>query len=343
MSVFIIAEAGVNHNGSIDLAFDLVDAAANAGADAIKFQTFRAETLVRRGADTADYQLQATGLSDQFEMLQALELSDENHFAIAARCRECGIEFMSTPFDLQAADFLISLGIQRIKVPSGELTNLPFLRDLAIRGRKIILSTGMATLEEVKKAVKTIQEAREIASIQGQLSSTLTVLHCTSNYPAAYSDINLLAMVEMQRELDLPVGYSDHSPGVEVSIAAAALGATIIEKHLTLDCTLPGPDHRTSLEPSDFSLMVNSIRNISLALGDGRKLPCEAEIPIRRVARRSVTSVRPIPKGHLIQPHDVCLLRPGDGIQPEFIDSVIGRRAVHDIKASATLNWDDIS
>jgi N-acetylneuraminate synthase len=340
MGCFIIAEVGVNHNGSAGTALQLVEAAARAGADAVKFQTFRAERLVRAGAEKAAYQQAATGAGDQLSMLRALELAPDAHERLVRRCAELGIEFMSTPFDIESASFLAGLGMRRIKIPSGELTNHPFLRELAALGLPLILSTGMATLEEVKAAVAVIRRARE--HLPGPLGDALTLLHCTSNYPTALADVNLRALQTLQRECSLPVGYSDHTRDILVAPLAVAMGAVVIEKHLTLDHGLPGPDHAASLEPDEFARMVTAIRDAELALGTGVKAPAESELPIRALVRRSVTLRRPVRAGETLKAEDLELLRPGDGIPPGELRTVVGRRARASLPAGHTLQWADL-
>lgn len=338
-STFIIAEAGVNHNGSLDMALQLVDVAADAGADAVKFQTFSADKLVRRGAEKAVYQQKATGAGDQYEMLKALEMSTEMHERILKRCHERGIEFMSTAFDEDSFDYLVSLGIKRVKVPSGEITNHPFLRHMASSGLPIVLSTGMATLDEVREAAEIVREV----SPTGKLEESLVVLHCTSNYPATPEDANLLAMRTIGCELGVPVGYSDHTLGITISIAAVAMGAEVIEKHFTLDKTLAGPDHGASLDPWELRAMVEAIRVVEAARGDGVKAPTASELPVRTLVRRSVTSQHAIAAGTVIDAADLTLLRPGNGIQPAEMGSVLGRRAGRDIAAGETLQWSDLA
>ncbi|NQD37414.1 N-acetylneuraminate synthase [Permianibacter sp. IMCC34836] len=342
MSAFIIAEAGVNHNGSIQLALELIEAAAEAGADAVKFQSFSAEKLVRAGAEKADYQKAATGDGDQLQMLKKLELSVEQHHLMASHCKQVGIEFMSTPFDPEAAEMLLSLGMRRIKIPSGEITNHPFLRFLAAKNCPLIMSTGMATLAEVQEAVTVIANERERIGNAAPLQSFLNVLHCTSNYPASDSDVNLRAMITMRDVLGVPVGYSDHTLGVAVPTAAVALGATVIEKHFTLDKSLSGPDHKASLDPNELAIMVNQIRSVERALGSAVKGPADAELPIRALVRRSVTTIRPLVSGQIIAPEDLALLRPGTGIAPKDYEAVLGRRAARDIAEGTTLQWGDI-
>ena len=341
MRCLIIAEAGVNHNGSEQLARELIAAAAAAGADIVKFQTFSAERLVRPGAPKAAYQERETGEGDQFSMLRALELADDAYPRLIRLSNELGIEFLSTPFDVEAADMLVGLGMKRLKVPSGEITNHPFLRHLAGKGLPIILSTGMADMAEVAEAVDVIRRCWQDAGIAAA-PGMLTVLHCTSNYPAAMEDVNLRAMPGMAAQLALPVGYSDHTAGVEVAVAAVALGATVIEKHFTLDCGLPGPDHKASLEPGDFARMVREIRHIEQALGDGLKRPREAELPVRDLVRRSVTTLRPLAAGSVLQAADLGLLRPGNGIPPKALEQTWGRTLRHDLPAGTTLTWDDL-
>lgn len=339
MSTFIIAEAGVNHNGDEGMAVELVDVAADSGADAVKFQTFSADRLTRRGAEKAAYQQRTTGAGDQYDMLKALEMSESVHRRILERCALRNIEFMSTAFDEQSLDFLVSLGIKRIKVPSGEITNTPFLRHMASKGLPLIVSTGMASLAEVEDAVAVISEARARHGFSEALAEVVTILHCTSNYPAAASDVNLRAMLTIARSTGLPVGYSDHTAGIAVSTAAVAMNATVIEKHFTLDKTLAGPDHSASLEPAELKALVNSIREIEQALGDGTKQPTESELAVRAVVRRSVTTLREIAAGTPIGPDDVVLMRPGTGIPPAELDRVFGRVPKHTIAAGATLEW----
>ena len=339
MSTFIIAEAGVNHNGDEGMAVELVDVAADSGADAVKFQTFSADRLTRRGAEKAAYQQRTTGAGDQYDMLKALEMSESVHRRILERCALRNIEFMSTAFDEQSLDFLVSLGIKRIKVPSGEITNTPFLRHMASKGLPLIVSTGMASLAEVEDAVAVISEARARHGFSEALAEVVTILHCTSNYPAAASDVNLRAMLTIARSTGLPVGYSDHTAGIAVSTAAVAMNATVIEKHFTLDKTLAGPDHSASLEPAELKALVDSIREIEQALGDGTKQPTESELAVRAVVRRSVTTLREIAAGTPIGPDDVVLMRPGTGIPPAELDRVFGRVPKHMIAAGATLEW----
>lgn len=340
MTTFFIAEAGVNHNGSPEIALKLVETAARCGADAVKFQTFTAEKLVRRGAEKAAYQKAATGEGDQFEMLKQLEMSPELHHALISRCEELDIEFMSTPFDEEAADFLLAAGMRRIKIPSGEITNWPFLRFLAKKNVPLILSTGMASLEEVVEAADVIADVRANLGLTGALSSMLCILHCTSNYPAHSQDVNLRAMHTIAKATGLPVGYSDHTLGLAVSTAAVALGATVIEKHFTLDKTLPGPDHQASLDPEELAQLIAQIRVAELALGSDIKAPTASELPVRALVRRSVCLVRDVKAGERLSAQDLCLLRPGNGIPPAALDQVIGRSPRETMLMGTTLQWE---
>jgi N,N'-diacetyllegionaminate synthase len=340
---FIIAEAGVNHNGDTALALALVDVAVSCGADAVKFQTFNADRLVRRGANKADYQRNQTGAGDQHSMLRKLEMSEDVHHALEQHCAKAGIEFMSTPFDEVAADFLVELGMRRIKIPSGEITNHPFLGHLASKGLPLILSTGMATLAEVQEAVSVISETRKASGHLNPLAESLTILHCTSNYPALASDVNLRAMATLGEATGLPVGYSDHTAGIAVATAAVAMGACVIEKHFTLDSNLPGPDHKASLEPDALKAMVSQIREVEAALGSTEKSPTSSELPVRELVRRSVTLACDVTEGQLLSKENLTLLRPGNGIAPKALPQVIGLRARRDMPAGHTLSWDDIA
>jgi N,N'-diacetyllegionaminate synthase len=343
MSVLIIAEAGVNHNGSVSMAVELVELASSCGADAVKFQSFRADKLAAPGTEKAEYQKRQTGAGDQFEMLKSLEMSDAMHRHSLRRCQELGIEFMSTPFDEESLEYLVGLGMAKIKVPSGEITNLPFLREVARKDLPVILSTGMAGLEEVRVAVETISSERRRSGFTGDLRKMLTLLHCTSNYPARSADVNLRAMTTLSREFGVPVGYSDHTLGTEISVAAVALGASVIEKHITLDKALPGPDHKASLSPAELAELVRQIRSVESALGTGVKEPVPAEIPVRELVRRSVTLARDMARGETLQAADLVLLRPGTGIPPADLDKVPGRRLARDMACHSTLNWTDLA
>jgi N-acetylneuraminate synthase len=337
--VFVIAEAGVNHNGSVELALALVDAARAAGADAVKFQTFRAVDVVTPQAVTADYQRSNTGQTKQFEMIRKLELDEPAHERIAHHARQVGIEFFSTPFSHEAVDMLVRLGVRRLKLPSGEVTNRPLLQWGARTGLPLLLSSGMATLEEVQTAVRWIDEARRSAGHAPVAADNLSLLHCTSAYPAPPDALNLRAIVTMAQATGLPVGYSDHSQGLEAALSAVALGATVIEKHLTLDNTLPGPDHLASANPVAFKRMVDGIRLVEQMLGDGIKRPQPVEQNTRDVARRSITVLREMRKGERLAASDLALRRPGTGIAPADWDQVVGAALAQDVAAHTTLAW----
>jgi N,N'-diacetyllegionaminate synthase len=325
MKTVIIAEAGVNHNGDIGLAKKLITAAAEAGADFVKFQTFTAKNLVSALAPKAEYQKMATeGSESQLEMLQKLELSREDHTVLIEECRANGIGFFSTAFDFQSFDLLIELGcLEQIKIPSGELTNLPLLRYVSRFGKPLMLSTGMANLGEIEAAI----EAIEVAGTQRHL---ITVLHCTTEYPTPMEDVNLRAMVAMKQAFGVNTGYSDHTPGIEIPIAAVALGATVIEKHFTLDRNLPGPDHKASLEPNELKAMVEGIRNVERALGDGVKRPSPSELKNKPIARKSIVAIRPIFAGETFSAENIGAKRPGTGLSPMLWDEVVGQTATKD-------------
>jgi N,N'-diacetyllegionaminate synthase len=330
-STFIIAEVGVNHGGDVGVAEELVKAAKLAGADAVKFQTFDASRLVTSTAPKASYQRRATSATEsQHRMLRDLELSREAHERLVECCRASEIEFMSSAFDEGSAAFLYQLGLRRLKIPSGEITNLPFLRHLGGFEAALILSTGMATLDEVIEAVDVLERA-------GTKRSSITVLHCTTEYPAPMRDVNLLAMVTLATTIGVEVGYSDHTLGIEVPIAAVALGAAVIEKHLTLDRSRQGPDHQASLEPSDFAKMVESIRNIESALGDGVKRAMPSELTNMAVARKSLVAATHIRMGELFSPQNIVVKRPGDGISPMRWDEVMGMPATRAFAADEVI------
>jgi N,N'-diacetyllegionaminate synthase len=333
--VFIIAEAGVNHNGSLDLALQLVDAAKTSGADAVKFQTFRAELLATHSAHKAAYQERTTPHTEsQFEMLQRLELDAAAHQRLIDHCRKVGIQFLSSPFDAQSADLLATMDVPLFKVPSGEITNLPFLQHLARKGRPLILSTGMSTLGEVEDAVNILQAAG---------APQLTLLHCVTEYPAPYAEVNLRAMLTLKSAFGLPVGYSDHTPGIEIAIAAAALGAEVIEKHFTLDRSLPGPDHAASLEPSELEQMVTAIRHVEAALGTGIKAPARCERANISVARKSVVAARSLPAGHQLAAADLDIKRPGNGLSPKLLPALIGRTLRAALAKDEIIRWDHLA
>ena len=329
--IFIIAEAGVNHNGSIELAKQLIDVAAKARADAVKFQTFIAEEVVNTDAPKAEYQKRTTDTSEsQLEMIRKLELSKEDHRELMDYAKNKNIMFLSTPFDNRSVDLLVELGVPLIKISSGDITNHPFLKFIAKKGLPIIISTGMSTLEEVAEAVSVIKEAG---------CKDLTLLHCTSNYPARVEDCNLLAMKTMADAFDVPVGYSDHTPGIYVPLAAAAMGVCVIEKHFTLDKNLPGPDHRASLEPAELEEMVREIRNVEKALGSSVKAPAESELEVRDVARRSIVAKVDIPAGTVITDDILAFKRPDVGVSPKNMDKIIGRTSISDIKKDSLINF----
>ncbi len=322
--VFIIAEAGVNHNGSIALAKQLIDVAANAHADAVKFQTFIAEEVISTDAPKAEYQKQTTDASEsQLDMIRKLELSKEEHQELMDYAKHKNIMFLSTPFDEKSVNLLVELGVLLIKISSGEITNHPFLKHIAKKGLPIILSTGMSTLEEVAEAVLVIKEAG---------CEDLTLLHCTSNYPARVEDCNLLAMKTMANAFGVPVGYSDHTPGIYVPLAAAAMGACVIEKHFTLDKSLPGPDHRASLEPDELEEMVRGIRLVEKARGSSVKAPVASELEVRDVARKSIVAKVDILAGAVITEDMLAFKRPGTGVAPKEINILVGKVAKHNLK-----------
>jgi len=324
---YIIAEAGVNHNGSIERAKDMVKVAAKAGVDAIKFQTFRAETLVTKDAIKADYQIKASDQSEtQFEMLKKLELSVESHLELIECCRLNKIEFLSTPFDLTTIDLLVEMGLNKWKIPSGEITNLPYLRKIASLGQEIILSTGMSDLGEIENALNVLTGT-------GTKLKDITILHCHTEYPTPMKDVNLNAMQTIKYAFPgIHVGYSDHTEGIEVPIAAVAMGAAIIEKHFTLDKNMEGPDHKASLEPDELTAMVKAIRNIEKALGTGIKKPSSSELKNKPITRKSIVAARNIRKGESFTEENLTVKRPGTGISPMRWDEVIGQLVQKDYK-----------
>ncbi len=329
---FIIAEAGVNHNGSLDTAKQMIDVAVEAGADAVKFQTFKAANLVTAQAPKAEYQQKNTGSSEsQYQMLKRLELSAGAHRELLAYCQSQDILFMSTPFDEESADFLAELDIPIFKIPSGEVTNLPFLAYVARKQKPIILSTGMAYLSEVDEAVRVIQQNG---------CQELVLLHCVSNYPADPAEVNLQAMQTMSHAFQLPVGYSDHTLGNEVALASVAMGASVIEKHFTLDKNLPGPDHRASLEPAALTELVKGIRIVEQALGNGRKQPTPSEINTAIVARKSLVAAQDIGKNTLLSEAMIAIKRPGNGLPPSARPYLIGRRLNEDVSSGTLLSLD---
>jgi N,N'-diacetyllegionaminate synthase len=324
VSVFIIAEAGVNHNGSIELAFKLIDAAVEAGVDAVKFQTFKAENLVSKNTQKAEYQKQTTNpLESQLDMLKKLELDVDVHKKLIRYCNAKGIMFLSSPFDHDSIDLLNELGLKIFKIPSGEITNLPYLRRIGSLTKQVILSTGMSTLKEVGDALTILVDS-------GTKKENITVLHANTMYPTPMKDVNLNAMQTIQKEFDVAVGYSDHTLGIEIDIAAVAMGASIVEKHFTLDRTMEGPDHIASLEPEELKAMVNAIRSIEKALGDGFKIPSRSEQPNMIAARKSIVANQMIKKGDMLTEENIVVKRPGNGISPMKWDKVLGTVAVKD-------------
>ena len=318
----IIAEAGVNHNGDINLAKRLIDTAAEAGADFVKFQTFNADRLVTRSALKADYQSKLTDKAEsQHEMLRRLELTENMHYELIAHCKNRDIRFLSTGFDIQSVDLLASLGQNFFKIPSGEITNLPYLRHIGSLGKSVIVSSGMATMDEIQAAIDVLNKA-------GTPRTSVTVLHCTTEYPAPMGEVNLRAMHSIQTACGVAVGYSDHTQGIEVAIAAVAMGATVIEKHFTLDRRLPGPDHQASLEPAELLAMVSAIRNIEVALGDGIKRPSLSEIKNMAVARKSLVASRLIKAGEKFTSENMTAKRPGTGVSPMRWDEIVGKTAL---------------
>ena len=330
----MIAEAGVNHNGDLDTAKRLVDVAAQAGADAVKFQTFKTELLTAPDAPKAEYQANATGTQEShYDMLRRLELPPEAFKELQDHCRDRGITFISSPFDHDSVDVLDSLDVPVFKVPSPEAVNLPLLRHIARKGKPIILSTGMCYLGEVERAIHAVREAG---------NDRLVVLHCVSNYPTAPEDVNLRAMSTIANAFGVPVGFSDHTLGIEVPLAAVALGACMVEKHFTLDRGMPGPDHTASLEPEELRAMVSGIRRVEQALGSGIKQPAESEANTREVARRSIYMRRSADAGAMLTQDDLVALRPAGGISPDQFDSVAGRRLRRSLPAGAVLRWEDL-
>lgn len=327
--VIIIAEAGVNHNGDLNKAFQLIDAAVQADVDYVKFQTFKADKLVSKLARKADYQIQNTADGDdsQFDMLKKLELSHHDHEKLIAYCKHKNINFFSTAFDLESLQYLKEIGLDVVKIPSGEITNLPYLRKAAKLFSRVILSTGMCTMEDIEKAVSVFLK-------EGIHLQNITILHCNTEYPTPMLDVNLKAMNTIQEKFGTKVGYSDHTLGIEVPIAAVALGATVIEKHFTLDKTMSGPDHAASLEPTELTAMVKAIRNIEQAMaGSGIKEPSTSEIKNITIARKSIVAAHPISKGEFFSEQNITVKRPGNGVSPMLWDQVIGQIAPKDFKA----------
>jgi N,N'-diacetyllegionaminate synthase len=332
---YIIAEAGVNHNGSVEIAKKLVEEAKKAGANAVKFQTFKADKLASRFAAKAEYQKVTTASDEsQIDMIRKLELSESDHVELIDLCGKKKIDFLSSPFDEESADLLDQLGVPAFKIPSGEITNHPFLEHIARKKKPMILSTGMSSLEEVQEAVAVIFSTGNAA---------LTLLHCVTEYPAPVEETNLRAMITMKETFGLPVGYSDHTPGIEVAVAAVALGAQVIEKHFTVDRTMPGPDHRASLEPAELREMVRAIRNVEKAMGNGKKGPARCEVKNMTVARKSIVALKPISAQEVISREKVGIKRPGNGIQPKDLEKIIGLKAKRNIGQDEVIAWKDLA
>ncbi|MCL4456663.1 MAG: N-acetylneuraminate synthase [Nitrospirae bacterium] len=324
--VFIIAEAGVNHNGSLDIARKMIDAASDAGSDAVKFQTFKAESIASRFASKAEYQKETTDADEsQIEMLKRLEFDRDAHIELMRHCTEKNIIFMSTPFDFESIDLLSDLGIKIFKIPSGEITNLPYLRKIGALKKKVILSTGMSDLGEIEAALDILIKA-------GTTKNDITVLHCSTEYPAPYEEVNLKAMITIRDACKVKTGYSDHTQGIEVAIAAAALGASVIEKHFTLDRNMKGPDHKASLEPQELKNMVMAVRNIEKAFGDSNKRPFPSEIKNRGIVRKSIVAAQRIKKGEFFTDKNITVKRPGTGISPMEWDRVLGAKSPRDFE-----------
>ena len=324
--VLIIAEAGVNHNGSLEIAKKLIDVAVDAGADVVKFQTFKAENIVTKFAQKAEYQKETTSVSEnQFDMIKRLELDINDHRGLINYCKEKDIVFLSTPFDLESIELLSELGIGIFKIPSGEITNLPYLRKIGSLNKKVLLSTGIADLEE-------IEDALDVLLTAGMQREDVTILHCNTEYPTPIEDVNLLAMLTIKDAFKVDVGYSDHTLGIEIPIAATALGASIIEKHFTLDKRMVGPGHKSSLEPDELKTMIKAIRNIEKAFGDGVKRPSQSELNNKHIVRKSIVSSKDIRMGELLTEENITTKRPGTGISPMEWDRVVGSKATRNFK-----------
>lgn len=342
MAVFFIAEAGVNHNGDVALAERLIDIAADAGADAVKFQTFKASTTVSTNAPTVAYQARTTAETDQYRLLERLELDIAAHERLIARARQRGIEFMSTAFDPASADFLYECGVSRMKIPSGEVTNIPFLRQLARYGLPLILSTGMATLDEVQEAVDAIAEMRSSEGFKEPLADKLSILHCTSAYPSPSEQLNLLAIRTLADAFACPVGYSDHAESAMAAPMAIALGATIYEKHFTISRDMEGPDHAASLEPAALARMIADVRLAEKMMGDGVKRPQPCEMEAADLVRRGLFAKHDLPAGTVITPEDVTILRPSGSLAPRHYDALIGAHLKRDMAAGDAFVIDDL-
>ena len=324
--VLIIAEAGVNHNGDINIAKKLIDVAVEAGADIVKFQTFKSENCVSKNAKKADYQLQTTNKQEsQLDMIKKLELDTKTHHILIDYCKQKNIEFLSTPFDIESVGLLHNLGLRIFKIPSGEITNLPYLREIGKLNQQVILSTGMANLGEIESAIEVLVDS-------GTKRENITLLQCNTEYPTPFADVNLKAMKSLKKAFRLPVGYSDHTPGIAIPLAAVGMGAKVIEKHFTLDKNMEGPDHKASLEPHELKAMVQGIREIELALGDGIKRTSQSEAKNKPIARKSIVANCAIKKGEILSESNLYTKRPAGGISPMEWDKVIGTKAVRDFE-----------
>ena len=339
---YVIAEAGVNHNGDLNKAIEMIEVAAHAGADAIKFQTFKAENLVSLHAKTAQYQKDNAGHDNQYKMLKSLELSYKDYQSLIQKTTECNIEFMSTPFEEESLDFLIGLGMKKIKVASGEITNFPFLKYMATKNLPIILSTGMSSLEEIQEAIAIIRDERMNCGFHEPLQSILTILHCTSNYPCPIKDANLKAITTIKENFHLPIGYSDHTVSLDIALVCMGLGMSVYEKHFTLDKNLPGPDHKASLDPQELKEVISKIRMAELSLGNGEKRATPEELDVRKLVRKSILLVVNKEKGSIITYSDIRLLRPGTGMPPKNVVQVIGAKAARDLTEGTMLEWGDL-
>ena len=332
-SVYIIAEIGVNHDGNMDIARKMIDIAKKSGVNAVKFQNFKADLLCIKDLDKEEYQKEACGDDgNQYEMLNKLEISEEDTVNLKKYTEGMGLDFISTPYDRESVDILERVGVKRYKIGSGEISDLPFLEYIVKSRKPIILSTGASTLQEVKEAVQLIK----------LYCNDLTLLHCTSCYPTSFTDVNLNVMITLMNNFGLPVGYSDHTEGVSVAAASVALGAKVIEKHFTLDKGCPGPDHKASVNPEELLLLVRTIREVEMAMGGFHKKPCDSEQETISLGRRSIISFKNISKGHIITENDLIIKRPGYGIQPGQLQTIIGKRAKHDISKDILLSYDDL-
>lgn len=329
---FIIAEAGVNHNGSVELAKELVNAAKEAGADAVKFQTFKTKNLVTKDARKAEYQIKNSGEESQYEMIKKLELSPDEFWEIAKYAEDKGIIFLSSPFDAESVDLLDKIDIPAFKIASGEITNFPLLKCIAKKQKPVILSTGMSTIGEVEEALNLIEKYND----------DIILMHCLTNYPAKKEDANLNVIKTLEYTFKRPVGFSDHTSGIEMSVAAVALGSCVIEKHFTIDKNLPGPDHKASLEPHELSEMVKAIRNIEKGLGNGIKKPTDDEIKIKKLVRKSIVAKEDILKGSILTEEMLEIKRPGTGIEPKYLDELVGKELIEDIKKDDLLKWNQL-